>query len=105
MSGVNSRKLDLKSILGLISLAVSLALISPGVRVVRAGETPAEAPPAARAQQRPSAGVCSSDASATPTATAAHRAETALERLRRQATPSPDLPIVLNTRGYNYTTR
>ncbi len=99
MSGVNSRKLDLKSILGLLSLAASLALISPGVRVVRADETPA----AARAQETPSAGVCSPDAS--PTATAARMAEAARERLRRQAAPTSHLPVVLNTQGYNYSSR
>ncbi len=75
MSGVNSRKLDLKSILGLLSLAASLALISPGVRVVRADETPAAAPPGAR------------------------------ERPQRQAAVSSDLPVVLDTRGDTYTFR
>ncbi len=105
MSGVNTRKMDLKSILGLLSLAASLALISPGVQVVRADETPAGAPPAERAQETPAAGVCSPDASPAPTATAARMAEAARQRLRRQAAASSDLPVVLNTRGYNYTSR
>ncbi len=36
MSGETRRTLDAKSVLGLLSLAVALALASPGVRVVRA---------------------------------------------------------------------
>ncbi len=105
MSGASWGELDLKGSLGLLALAVTLALTSPGVRVVRADEAPSQAPPSARAQAASPAGVCSATALLAPTATTARIAEEARRRLEGQITPRPDLPVALNTRGYNYTTQ
>ncbi len=103
MRGASWRELDLKAFLGLLALAVTLALTSPGVRVVRADEAPSQAPTSARAQSAPPAGVCSAYAPPAPIATSARIGGAARRRLEGQITPRPDLPVVLNTRGYNYT--
>jgi hypothetical protein len=85
-----------RTIAGFLSLAGTLLLTSPGVKLVRAED--ADPPPAPAAAQGPS---CREDAPPASPGIAALKA-----RLRQQAASqansSDEDVVVLNNRGYNY---
>ena len=82
-----------KTRLGLLCLAVSFLLWSPGVRTVRAGEDPPQAGPGSASQQ------------AAPAAVVPAHSNGQIEMAPRPPDPRAEaagVVVVLNTRGYNY---
>jgi hypothetical protein len=90
-----------KTIAGLLALLGMLALASPGVRVARAGDAPAEAAPADTASGS-GAGACGVGGDSTPQVDRSALAAQIAERLRAEMQSSEEKPVLLNGRGYNY---
>ena len=86
----------LRTIVGLLSLAGTLLLTSPGVKLVRAEE--AAPPPAPAAAQGPS---CRADKPPSSPGIAALTAKLR-QQAAAQANSSSEDVVVLNNRGYNY---
>ena len=91
-------RLDPGTLAGAIAVLAALALLSPGVRVVRAGDAASGASPADAGR------VCSVDDGPPhpPGARAARSDDAQRHQVRWVQTAAPEQVIPLNTRGYNH---
>ncbi len=101
MAGPLQRRVGLGSVVGLVALGTALALTSPGVRVVEAGE-PAPEVADGPASYAPAPGpACSASPSSS-----ADDFQRAMKQARRRAMlrleNGGEQPVMLNNRGYNY---
>ncbi len=91
------------TIVGLLALLGMLALASPGVRVARAEDPPADSSPA-EVTANDGADSCRVGGESAPRVDRSVLAARVAERLRAEMQADGEKPVLLNGRGYNYRT-